>query len=131
MNGSEEVPAELHDQVAVVTGGGRGIGRNVALELAAAGAKVVVAARSADEIRETAEEIGAASARPADVGEERDHRKKRAARDLRRRVHLEEALERPGRRPRDRGDDHGDVPPAAAWVGVRGRHRSTLLGGKR
>jgi NAD(P)-dependent dehydrogenase (short-subunit alcohol dehydrogenase family) len=38
--------------------GGRGIGRNVALELAAAGAKVVVAARSADEIRETAEEIG-------------------------------------------------------------------------
>ena len=53
--------AELHGQVAVVTGGGRGIGRNVALELAAAGAKVVVAARSADEIRETAEEIGGLS----------------------------------------------------------------------
>jgi 3-oxoacyl-[acyl-carrier protein] reductase len=49
---------ELQGQIALVTGGGRGIGRNIALELAAAGAGVAVAARSADEIRETAEEIG-------------------------------------------------------------------------
>jgi 3-oxoacyl-[acyl-carrier protein] reductase len=49
---------ELQGQVALVTGGGRGIGRNIALELAGAGAGVAVAARSADEIRETAEEIG-------------------------------------------------------------------------
>jgi 3-oxoacyl-[acyl-carrier protein] reductase len=49
---------ELQDQVALITGGGRGIGRNIALEVAAAGAKVAVAARSADEIKETAEQVG-------------------------------------------------------------------------
>jgi 3-oxoacyl-[acyl-carrier protein] reductase len=49
---------ELDGQVALITGGGRGIGRNIALELADAGARVVVSARSADEIQETAKEVG-------------------------------------------------------------------------
>ena len=49
---------ELAGQVALITGGGRGIGRNIALELSRAGAEVVVAARSSDEIEETAAAVG-------------------------------------------------------------------------
>jgi NAD(P)-dependent dehydrogenase (short-subunit alcohol dehydrogenase family) len=51
--------AELAGQVAIVTGGGRGIGRALALSLAAAGAAVCVAARSRDQINETAAMINA------------------------------------------------------------------------
>jgi 3-oxoacyl-[acyl-carrier protein] reductase len=50
--------AELQGQVALITGGGRGIGRNIAVELAGAGMKVAVAARSTKEIEETAAEVG-------------------------------------------------------------------------
>jgi 3-oxoacyl-[acyl-carrier protein] reductase len=49
---------ELTGRVALVTGGGRGIGRNVAIELAGAGMKVAVSARSRDEIEETGAEVG-------------------------------------------------------------------------
>ena len=49
---------DLQGQVALVTGGGRGIGRKIAVELAGAGMKVAVSARSKDEIEETAAEIG-------------------------------------------------------------------------
>jgi 3-oxoacyl-[acyl-carrier protein] reductase len=48
---------ELQGQVALITGGGRGIGRNIAVELAGAGVKVAVAARSTGEIEETAAEV--------------------------------------------------------------------------
>lgn len=50
--------AELEGQIALVTGGGRGIGANIARELADAGARVAVAARSRDQVASVAEEIG-------------------------------------------------------------------------
>lgn len=43
--------------VALVTGGGRGVGAAIARDLAAAGMRVAVGARSADEVREVACEI--------------------------------------------------------------------------
>jgi NAD(P)-dependent dehydrogenase (short-subunit alcohol dehydrogenase family) len=49
---------ELEGQVALVTGGGRGIGADVARELADAGARVAVAARSREQVDQVADEIG-------------------------------------------------------------------------
>ena len=48
---------DLSGRVAVVTGAGRGIGRGIALGLAEAGADVVCAARTQDDIEETAAAI--------------------------------------------------------------------------
>ena len=53
----------LADQVAVVTGAGRGIGRAVATTLARAGAAVALAARSAAELESVAREVRAAGGR--------------------------------------------------------------------
>src|SRR5947208_14693337 len=47
---------ELAGQVALVTGGGRGIGANVARELADAGARVAVSARTLEQVEEVARE---------------------------------------------------------------------------
>ena len=46
------------DGVALVTGGGRGIGANIARELADAGMDVAVSGRTADQVEAVAEEIG-------------------------------------------------------------------------
>src|SRR5882724_6371555 len=49
----------LTEQVAIVTGGGTGIGRAFAEALASAGTKVVIASRRTDVLRRTADEINA------------------------------------------------------------------------
>jgi NAD(P)-dependent dehydrogenase (short-subunit alcohol dehydrogenase family) len=48
----------VSERIALVTGGGRGIGANVARALAADGWSVVVAARSLDQVEAVAQEIG-------------------------------------------------------------------------
>ena len=67
------VSGTLAGRVALVTGAGRGIGRGVALELAAEGAHVVAAARTRERIEAVADEIraagGSALAVPCDVAD--------------------------------------------------------------
>lgn len=62
-------------QVAVVTGGGRGIGRVIAQQLAAAGVAVAIVARTSDQLEQTASLIktagGSVSAWAADVTDEK------------------------------------------------------------
>jgi len=61
----------LTDQVAIVTGAGRGIGAGIACAYAEAGADVVLAARSIDQLEATAEKVRALGRRalvvPTDV----------------------------------------------------------------
>lgn len=65
---AEQLGVRLDDRVAIVTGASRGIGEATARGLAAAGAKVVLAARSAEAIGALADELGSgALAVPTDL----------------------------------------------------------------
>jgi 3-oxoacyl-[acyl-carrier protein] reductase len=66
-----EAARELEGQTAIVTGGGRGIGRLIALELADAGMRVAVAARTSGQVEQTAQEIGGLAV-TADVSRQED-----------------------------------------------------------
>ncbi|MEX2246555.1 MAG: SDR family oxidoreductase [Dehalococcoidia bacterium] len=66
----------FQDQVVIVTGGGRGIGRSTALEFAREGATLLLAGRRMDALRTTAGEVheegGKASVAQCDVAQEAD-----------------------------------------------------------
>ena len=55
-------PWRLQGRVALIAGAGRGLGRGCALELAAAGAKVVLASRTLAEVQAVAGEVAALGA---------------------------------------------------------------------
>src|SRR5262245_45108533 len=84
------MPRALEDRVAVITGAGRGIGAAIAREFTAAGAKLVLAARTESELSQVAEACrssgGTASACVTDVAVPEDVQRLVAA-----------ALERHGR----------------------------------
>jgi NAD(P)-dependent dehydrogenase (short-subunit alcohol dehydrogenase family) len=67
----EEARRPLSGHIAIVTGGGRGVGRAIAQELSAAGASVAVASRTAEELAAVAESIGGLAV-TADVTDEAD-----------------------------------------------------------
>src|SRR3989339_504838 len=48
----------LKDRIAIVTGGGQGIGKEIAKKLSAAGAKVIIADINEEQVKQTAGELG-------------------------------------------------------------------------
>ena len=72
----ESTPFNLTGRRALITGGGRGIGRACAIALARCGAEITVTSRTAHQLQETVEEVeaigGTASSMTCDIGSEKD-----------------------------------------------------------
>jgi NAD(P)-dependent dehydrogenase (short-subunit alcohol dehydrogenase family) len=61
------MPGEFSNKVAVVTGGSRGIGREIAVELARSGAQMVIVSSSADNLASAAKTIASAGLAPLTI----------------------------------------------------------------
>jgi len=81
---------KLKDRVAIVTGGGRGIGREIALLFAGEGAKVAVTARSSDQLSSVVEEIARSGGKA--IGVKSDVSRRENVQEM-----IEETMEKLGR----------------------------------
>ncbi len=81
---------KLKDRVAIVTGGGRGIGREIALLFAGEGAKVAVTARSSDQLSAVVEEIARSGGKA--IGVKSDVSRREDVQEM-----IEETMEKLGR----------------------------------